>query len=157
MNSVCVYIGWALLVLGLIGCFIPMLPGPLLAYFSLVLLYFAKGTASSSGFTLSLTAVLTVLVIVLDYVVPALGAKRFHCSRMGTVGCLVGTIVGLFFLPIGVVVGPFLGALMGELVAGKNFTASLVGAIGALLGYVTGIVIKVAFCIYIATIYWKSA
>lgn len=157
MNSVCVYIGWAFLVLGLIGCFVPMLPGPLLAYFSLVILYLAKGASSLSGYTLSVAAVLTALVIVLDYVVPALGAKRFHCSRMGTIGCLVGTIVGLFFLPIGVVVGPFFGALIGELVAGKNFAASLVGAIGALLGYAAGIVIKVVFCIYIATIYWKSA
>ena len=75
---------------------------------------------------------------------------------IGVVGCFIGAIVGLFFLPIGVVAGPFIGALAGEMVSGKPFGLSLTGAFGALLGYVCGVVLKVACCGFIACQFWTA-
>jgi uncharacterized protein YqgC (DUF456 family) len=93
---------------------------------------------------------------VLDWIVPTLGAKKFNCSRLGMIGCFVGTVVGLFYLPFGVVLGPFIGALIGELISGKPFGLSLKGAFGALLGYACGVLLKVACCGFIAYQFWTA-
>lgn len=148
--------GWVLLVVGFLGCFIPMLPGPPIAYCALLL---ALATGDHTAPSLSVligTALLTIVITVLDYVVPAWGAAKFNCSRLGTVGCFIGTIVGLFFLPIGVIAGPFFGALIGETSSGKNLGAALVGAIGALIGFLAGVVMKVGCCGVLAYYFWSA-
>ena len=150
------WIGWGLIAIGTIGCFLPVLPGPPIAYAALFLAL-ARGDHSSPGVaTLVVAGVVTVAVLVLDWIVPALGAKKFNCSRVGMFGCFVGTVVGLFFLPVGVVAGPFLGALAGELLSGKPFGRSLKGAFGALLGYACGVALKVACCGFIACRFWAA-
>ena len=148
--------GWALLVIGFLGCFIPMLPGPPIAYCALLL---AVATGDHTAPPLSVligTALLTIVITVLDYVVPAWGAAKFNCSRLGTIGCFIGTVVGLFFLPIGVVAGPFFGALIGETSSGKNLGAALVGALGALIGFLAGVVMKVVCCGVLAYYFWLA-
>lgn len=150
------WIGWGLIAIGTIGCFLPVLPGPPIAYAALFLAL-ARGDHSSPGVaTLVVAGVVTVAVLVLDWIVPALGAKKFNCSRVGMFGCFVGTVVGLFFLPVGVVAGPFLGALAGELLSGKPFGRSLKGAFGALLGYACGVALKVACCGFVACRFWAA-
>ena len=150
------WIGWVLIAIGMVGCFLPVLPGPPIAYAALFLAL-ARGDHSSPGVsTLVVAGVVTAAVLVLDWIVPALGAKKFNCSRLGMFGCFLGTIVGLFFLPIGVVAGPFLGALAGEMVAGKPLGLSLKGAFGALLGYACGVALKVACCGFIAYQFWAA-
>ena len=85
-------------------------------------------------------------VLVLDYVVPAFGAKKFNCSKWGVFGCIVGTLLGIFFAPWGILVGPFAGAVVGELIAGKKFSSSLKGGFGAFLGFIFGVALKLAYC-----------
>ena len=75
-------------------------------------------------------------VTLVDYILPSFCAKRFKCSRWGVFGCFAGSIVGLFFLPLGIIFGPFLGTVAGELVAGKNLASSVRGGFGALVGFV---------------------
>ena len=150
MNTVYICLGWLLIAIGVIGCVMPILPGPLIAY---VALFTAKacGDHSVPSFSVLLVAALvTGIVTLLDYIVPALGAKKFHCSRLGIIGSAVGTLVGLFFLPFGVVVGPFFGALIGESASGKNLGQASFGALGAFLGFMFGVVIKLMCCGYIA-------
>ena len=150
------WIGWVLIAIGTIGCFLPVLPGPPIAYAALFLAL-ARGDHSSPGVsTFVVAGVVMAVVLVLDWIVPTLGAKKFNCSRLGMLGCFIGTIVGLFFLPLGVVLGPFIGALAGELVSGKPFGLSLKGAFGALLGYVCGVLLKVACCGFIAYQFWTA-
>ena len=135
------WIGWILIAIGVVGCFLPVLPGPPIAYAALFLAL-ARGDHSSPGVSAFVVAgLVTAAVLVLDWIVPALGARKFNCSRVGMLGCFIGTIVGLFFLPIGVVAGPFIGALAG---------------FGALLGYVCGVVLKVACCGFIAYRFWTA-
>ena len=100
--------------------------------------------------------VVTALAMLLDFIVPSLGAKRFHCSRLGMFGCFIGTILGLFFLPLGVVAGPFVGAFAGEILSGKNIPSGLFGALGALIGFLCGVVVKLAACGAIAYWYYNA-
>ena len=134
--------GCAATVVGLVGCFVPVLPGPAVSYAALWL-------PGAVGYPLSKAqlaggAALLVLVLVIDYVVPSLCAKRFKCSGWGVFGCFAGSVVGVFFLPIGIVLGPFVGTVVGELIAGKAIAESVRGGFGALLGYVVCLGIKLA-------------
>ena len=156
MDVVYECIGWALIAVGTVGCILPVIPGPPIAYAALFLALARGDHTSPDVVALIVAGVVTVAVLVLDWIVPALGAKKFNCSRLGTVGCFVGTIVGLFFLPLGVVAGPFLGALVGELSSGKPFGRSLRGAFGALLGYACGVALKLACCGFIACQFWRA-
>lgn len=149
-----VVVGWLLVLVGFIGCFLPLLPGPPIAYVALFLPLFMGKHGSPSIWILLWAGSVTVGVTVLDYVVPALGARKFDCSALGTVGCVIGTIAGLFFLPFGVIVGPFLGAMFGEMIAGKEFIPAVKGAVGTLLGYVFGVLIKVLCCVLIAVLFY---
>jgi len=134
--------GCATTLTGLVGCFVPVLPGPAIAYAGLWILY-AVGWAPSTT-RLAVGAGVLVVVTLVDYVVPSLCAKKFKCSRWGVLGCFVGSIVGLFFLPLGIIMGPFIGTVAGELIAGKEIAASLRGGVGALLGYVVCLGLKLA-------------
>ncbi len=148
-------IGWLLIAIGICGCIIPILPGPPIAFAALLVARLFGDHTEPSTATLLLAAAITVGVTVLDYIVPILGAKQFNCSKSGTIGCVIGTFVGLFFLPFGVVAGPFFGALIGEAAAGKNLAQASFGAMGALVGFLFGVLIKLACCGYIAYCYYR--
>lgn len=137
-------LGAILLLIGFVGCVVPVLPGVACAYAALWTLY--PTPYALTGERLLVGGIVAAVVIVLDYVVPALGAKKFNCSKWGVFGCMAGTIVGIFFAPFGIILGPFLGAVVGELVAGKDLPAATRGGIGALLGFLAGVVLKFAAC-----------
>ena len=142
------FLGLLLHLLGFIGCFVPVLPGPLIAYASLWLLTLWGYPISATA--LCLWSLVLIIVSVLDYVLPSICAKRFRCSGVGVFGSFVGTIIGLFFLPWGLFLGPFLGAALGELLAGRDLRAALKGGLGALLGFFLCLFLKLlavaAFC-----------
>ena len=140
-----IILGGLLLATGFIGCVVPVLPGPILAYAGLLCLLLTD--KPPSVLLLVMTGLIVAVVTVADYVVPALGARKFKCSKWGTCGCFVGTVVGLFFLPVGLILGPFLGALFGELIAGKDAASATRGGIGALLGFLAGVAMKVLVCV----------
>ena len=127
-------IGCVAMLAGFIGCFVPVLPGPAIAYATLFVL-FAFGCPLSTA-QLFVGAAVLVVVMLVDYVLPSVCAKRFKCSGWGVFGCFAGSIIGLFFLPLGIILGPFLGTIAGELIAGKDLAASFRGGFGALLGFV---------------------
>ena len=137
-----VVVGAILMLVAAIGCFVPVLPGPLIAYGALWIPLAFGHPASVER--LALGAAVVVVVVVVDYVLPAVCAKKFRCSRWGVFGCVVGSVVGLFFLPFGIIVGPFAGTVAGELIAGKALAASLKGGVGALLGFVGCLALKLA-------------
>ena len=136
--------GAVCLLVGFVGCVVPVLPGVACAYAALWTLYPTPYALTNER--LLVGGIVAVAAIVLDYVVPALGAKKFNCSKGGVFGCMVGTIVGIFFAPFGIILGPFLGAVAGELVAGKQASAALRGGFGALLGFIAGVLLKFVAC-----------
>lgn len=139
-----------LLVLGFVGCIAPILPGPILAYCALFCLIPSSDCPSVSSFVW--LGVLTAVVTIADSVIPAIGAKKFDCSKWGTWGCVIGSFAGMFFLPVGVVAGPFLGAFTGELIAGKDVSAAARGGLGAILGFLAGTLLKIVVCVVIAAV-----
>jgi len=133
-------LGGALVVLGFVGCVVPVLPGPVVGYAALwIPTLFGRGLPAS---TLWAGAGITAVALGVDYFLPAVCAKKFKCTKSGVVGCVLGTIVGLFFLPLGLILGPFLGTMVGELTAGRNLAEAVHGGIGAFLGFVTGTLAK---------------
>ena len=135
------------LLTGLAGCVLPMLPGPPLAYAGMLLLHFTDKVQFSTTQLLVWLGIV-IVIQVLDYVVPLLGAKYSGSSKWGTRGCLVGTVAGLFFLPWGIILGPFLGAVIGELLGGRETKEALKSGLGSLVGFLLGTVVKCIACGY---------
>jgi len=115
MQIVLIILAFILLIAGLIGSVIPAVPGPPLCYIGLLLLQWS-GYANFSFAFLMIWAVITVVVTVMDNFLPALMTKKFGGSRAAVAGSVLGLIVGMFFTPLGLLVGPFLGAFVGELI-----------------------------------------
>ena len=151
-------LGVLLLLLSFVGCFFPVLPGPVVAYLSLFAAFGVGSGGNPPTSVLVVAGLATAIVVVLDYVVPTLGARKFNCSRAGTIGCVVGTFLGIFYAAYGgILLGPFLGALLGELLfAGRPLSMALKGAFGAFLGFMAGMVMKVFCCLMMAALFAAS-
>jgi uncharacterized protein len=142
MDYLLLSLGIILMILGLAGSILPVLPGPPLSYVGLLMLHFTQRYQFSSRF-LILWLVVTVVVYLLDYIVPAWGAKKFGGSKRGVWGSVIGLVLGLlFFPPLGIIVGPFVGAVLGELTAGKDSTSALKSGFGSFVGFLTGTILK---------------
>ncbi|MFH1297750.1 MAG: DUF456 domain-containing protein [Bacteroidota bacterium] len=156
MDPLLITIGIVLLILGIAGSFIPVLPGPPLSYLSLLLLQFSSYHPFTVRF-LVIWAIVTAAIVILDYVVPAYGTKVFGGTRKGQWGAVFGVFIGIFFLPpIGIIVGPFLGALVGEMLAGKQSGEAFKAALGSFLGFLAGTFMKLALSL-IFVYYFISA
>lgn len=139
-------LGIILLIIGLIGCVLPVIPGPPISFFGMLVLkltsFIEPERAEQYNQLLWIFAFLAILVTVLDYIVPVWGTKKFGGSKYGTWGAAIGLVIGLFFAPLGLILGPFLGAVVGELLGGKDDKASLKAGFGSFLGILTGVVLK---------------
>jgi uncharacterized protein YqgC (DUF456 family) len=145
-----VALGVLLLLVGFLGCVLPMLPGPPIAYLALFCITLERGWQAYSLTELVLLGVLTAVVTVVDLLLPVLGAKKRGASRAGIWLSMVGLLVGTFvFPPFGFLLGAFVGALAGELLAGKG-AGSIRPAWGVFLGTVAGVGLKLACCAVIA-------
>lgn len=153
-DVVVVLIGFVFLILGLVGCFAPLIPGPPLSFLALLTLHFSEAISFSTNFLL-LWAVIVIVVTVLEYLIPIWGTKKFGGSAAGSWGASIGMFLGLlFFPPLGLIVGTIIGALIGEMyVAKANFPVALKAAMGALVGFVFGAAIKLTVCL-IMTFYF---
>lgn len=147
MDTLLIILGLLCLIGGLLGCVIPMLPGPPLAYAGMLLLHFTDKVQFTTTQLLAWLAIVGIVQL-LDYLVPLIGTKYSGGSQWGTRGCLAGTIVGLFFMPWGLIIGPFAGAFIGELLGGKETVQALKSGFGSLLGFVFGTLIKCIVCVY---------
>jgi uncharacterized protein YqgC (DUF456 family) len=142
----------ACLLTGLAGCVIPVLPGPPISYLGILFLHFSEEYDYSLTTLLVLLA-LVIVVTILDYVIPMLGSKYLGAGKWGSAGSFIGTIIGLFFLPWGLIVGPFLGAFIGEKISGKGWHDAFVAGTGSLVGFLVGTLIKVLLCLYMIWIF----
>ena len=135
----------ALVIIGLAGVVLPALPGLPLMFAGMFLAAWADGFRQIGGWTLAVLAVLTLVSIGVDVLATALGARRVGASKLAMLGAAIGTLVGgiVFSLP-GLVLGPFIGAVAGELIHGKQLhEASRVG-VGTWIGLALGAALKLA-------------
>lgn len=146
MDVAIVVFGLILALAGIIGCILPIIPGPIFSFLALILLSWTKNWQVFSLTFLIVMGSLTALLIVLDYIAPALGAKKYGASKSGLWGSVIGMIIGIFFIPPwGMIVGAFVGALIGEFLAGKSGKKALRAGWGILIGNVLVIGLKLAF------------
>lgn len=132
------------MIVGILGSFLPVLPGPPLSWIGLLLLYLTSAIPNNWLF-LSITLAVALLVLALDYIIPALGTKKYGGSKYGVVGTTLGLLVAIIF-PIlgifGIIIWPFVGALVGELINKSSSKTAVKAAFGSFLGFLTGTFIK---------------
>lgn len=146
MNTLLIIIGITLLIIGFIGSVAPVLPGPPIAFVSLLLLQFTSKQPFTTLF-LILMAAIVVIVTILDYVIPTIGTKKFGGSSYGAWGCIIGTLAGLFmFPPLGIIIMPFVGAFIGEMIYDNNIQKAVRAAFGSFLGFLGGTLMKLIVC-----------
>jgi len=135
--------GIILLLSGIIGCLLPVIPGPPLSYAGLILLHFSR-FAEFSNTILLVLGIVVFAVTLLDYLVPVWGTKVFGGSKYGTRGATIGLIIGLFLGPAGIILGPFIGAFVGELIYKDDMKHALKAGLGSFLGFLSGVGLKLA-------------
>ncbi len=146
-----------LIIAGLLGCVLPIIPGPPLSFLGILVLHFTKFADYTTNFLL-LLAFIAILVTVLDYIVPIWGTKRFGGTKAGMWGATIGMIIGMIFLgPLGLILGPLAGAIIGESIQGANNKNALRAGMGAFIGFLTGVGLKLAASIYITWHFIKGA
>lgn len=136
-------LGIILMILGIIGCLVPVLPGPPLSFLGLILLHVTR-FGHFPKTTLITLAAIAVIVTILDYIVPVWGTKKFGGTKYGIRGATVGLIIGFFLGPIGIVLGPLIGAFVGEMIFKDDLTYAFKAGFGSLLSFLTGIGLKLA-------------
>ncbi len=129
-----------LFLVGLVGSVIPWLPGALFIVVGAVLWAFATDFAQIGIGRLAILATIALATFLLSFVAGAAGARRYGGSRWGVVGALGGAVVGFFFGPAGLLIGPVAGAVAGELIRGADLEGSIRSGFGAVVGLLAGIV-----------------
>jgi uncharacterized protein YqgC (DUF456 family) len=136
-----------LMLAGSLASIIPGIPGTPIVLITAILhrLYF--GPASVNNWVLGGLVFLTVVSVILDYTASMAGAKKLGARRWGVIGAMAGGLVGIFFGLPGVILGPFLGAVLFELIGGYKLKPAAKAGAGALLGLFAGAVGKIAICV----------
>jgi uncharacterized protein YqgC (DUF456 family) len=147
-NILLLILGIILLLIGIAGCILPAIPGPPVSFIGMIVLRFTDyvdpGRLKNYDDLLWIFAFVTIVVTILDYIVPVWGTKKFGGSKAGTWGAAIGVIIGLFFAPWGLIIGPFLGAFLAERMSGKDDRASLKAGFGSMVGFVFGVAMKLS-------------
>jgi len=135
MDLLLIIIGGILMIVGLFGSFLPVLPGVPVSWIGLLVLYLAP-SIPMNYWLLGITLVIAILIYALNLIIPAMGTKRFGGSKAGMIGATIGLVVGLIApIPFGVLIGPFIGAFLGEIINKSNSKSALKAAFGSFIGF----------------------
>ena len=146
-----------ILLLGIIGCFVPIIPGPPISYGALLLFHFSTSYSIKDDI-LWLMAFIVLAVTVFDLWVQIYGVKKFGGTKKAVNGSIIGLFIGIFFLPpFGIIFGPFLGAFIGaRMEEGSDVNKSIKIALGALAGFMVGTMLKLSVSLYIIYIIFQT-
>ena len=145
MDWLWISLGIILILTGIAGSLLPLLPGPPIAYVGLFIQIFREPDPFTSKF-LWIWAGVVVISLILDYLIPIWGTKKFGGTKYGVWGCTIGFILAFWMGPFGVIIGPFIGAFAGEMIAGQNSTKSFRAALGSFAGFIMGSFLKLVIC-----------
>lgn len=156
MDILLLLLGFVCVIVGVFGSFLPVLPGPSISWVGILLLYFTTAVAANY-WVLGISLLITIALTILDYIIPAKGTKKFGGSSYGIWGTNIGLIVGIFApIPLGFIIGPFVGAFIGELIFdNKDHQRALKSATGSLLGFLASSFMKFVVCMmYLGLFLW---
>lgn len=145
MEIFLIVVAFLFMLIGIIGCIVPGLPGTPIAYAGLWIAQATERVDFSWQFLL-VWGIVMIAVSALDYIVPAWGTKHYGGTRYGVWGSTIGVFVGLFFGATGVILGPLVGAVLGEMLSGKALSEALKAGWGSFVGILFGTVIKLICC-----------
>jgi uncharacterized protein YqgC (DUF456 family) len=155
MDTILITLGAICILTGIIGSFIPVIPGPPLSWLGLLLLYNTEEVPFDPWFIV-VTGAIALLATLLDYYLPVVGTKKYGGSKRGVWGAIIGLFVAVFFPilgPFGILIWPFLGAFLGELSQQKSQKNALRAAWGSFLGFLAGTLIKFGISLVYAGIF----
>ena len=141
-----------LIVGGIVSCIVPPLPGPVVGYCALVSYELMPGVEGFSVWTYVIWGVAVAAVTVADFVFPPAVTRKFGGTRAAVWGGAIGAFAGLFFAPFGILIGPLVGAVAGDLIGGNRFKAAMKSGVGSFVGFVVATGAKVAVCIGIGAV-----
>ena len=149
------------MIVGILGSFLPVIPGPPISWIGLLLLYLTK-TIPNDWTIIGITFFIAIAVVILDYAIPAMGTKKFGGSKYGVIGTTIGLVVSIIFPVLGffgIIIWPFIGAFVGEMIYKTNHKTAARAAFGSFLGFLTGTLLKfivtiVYFGMFIS-LFWK--
>ena len=144
MDITLIIIGFLVMFLGIAGAVLPVIPGTPISWIGLLLLYLTSVVPFDWWF-LSITFVIAIGIYILDYIIPAIGTKRFGGTKAGAWGAIIGLFVGFLIpIPFGILIGSFLGAFFGEMIISNTaFEPALKAAFGSFIGFLASTVLKV--------------
>lgn len=156
MDVLLLTFGFVCMIVGILGSFLPVLPGPSISWLGLLLLYFTTAVPVNY-WILGITLLITILISLLDYIIPAKGTKKFGGSSYGIWGTNIGLVVGIFApIPFGFIIGPFIGAFIGELIYdSKDHHRAFKAATGSFIGFLASSFMKFVVCMmYLGLFVW---
>jgi uncharacterized protein len=145
MDWLWISLGIILCIVAILGSILPLIPGPPIAYVGLLIQQFRDPNPFTTKFLL-IWAGIIVVILVLDYIIPIWGTKRFGGTKYGMWGCMIGFIAAFWMGPLGVIIGPFIGAFLGEVIGGQNAHKSFKAAVGSFVGFLLGSFLKLVAC-----------
>ena len=144
MDIVLLIIGFFCCVIGIFGSFLPVLPGPPVSWLGLLLLVLTSAVPND-WWLVVITGIVALVVVALDYWIPATVTRTFGGSRAGMIGTTLGLLVAIIFRVLGIagiVIWPFIGAIIGELINKTGHKQALRAAFGSFVGFLTGTFLK---------------
>jgi uncharacterized protein YqgC (DUF456 family) len=144
MDIILLVLGFILMLTGVLGSFLPVLPGTPVSWAGLLCLYLTEAVPND-WWMLGITLVVALVVFAMDYIIPAMGTRKFGGTRAGMVGTTIGLLVAIFFPVLGIlgiVIWPFIGAFLGELLNKADQKSALKAAFGSFIGFLTGTFLK---------------
>lgn len=144
-------------VIGIIGAVIPILPGPALSLFGMLCAHWTDYSTMSTR-TLWIWATITVVVTILDYILPGYFSKVLGGTRAGVIGATVGIFAGMIFMgPLGIIIGPFVGAVAGELLHNRQYLdKAITVGFGSLISFLVGSGVKIIVSGFMMYYIWKD-
>jgi uncharacterized protein YqgC (DUF456 family) len=156
LDIILILIGTILIIAGILGCVIPVLPGAPLNYLAIILLQFTSKTDFSTQF-LVVWGIVVIIVQILDYYIPVWGTKKLGGSTYGAWGAGIGVIAGMFvFPPWGIIFMPLVCAVIGELLDNKEFSVALKAGFGAFMGFLAGTLMKLVVAITLSFFFFRE-
>ena len=156
MDVVLIIFGILFIIMGFLGCVLPVLPGLPISYLGILFLHFTSKANFSTLFLIS-WAFIVIVVQILDYYVPIWGTKKFGGGKKGAWGSAIGIIAGAFlFPPFGIIIFPFIGSVVGELSDGKKIDTAIKSGFGSFIGLLAGIIIKLVIAVILAFYFFKE-
>jgi len=157
INIVLIAVTCLIFIIGLAGIILPVLPGIPVIWLGTLFYAFFTGFENIGFGVLVIFTVLTVFSLIIDYTANSIGAKKYGAGKWGVIGAFAGLIVGLILAgPVGLIIGPFLGAFAGELLSGKDNRQAFKAGIGSFVGFLGGILIKLVIAlVMIIMFFWN--